>query len=125
MRPIALSATAIAAMVATSSCVAFAEPVVTSAYTSLDKGCKALRSSADDPNPAIDYFKLICPGRNGMRVILEGGDARSWVGLVPPGADYKNGARFYRPLMTANFGSFPNAPANYSNGVIMAQGWWR
>jgi hypothetical protein len=43
-----------------------------------------------------------------MRVLLEGGDARSWIGLVPPGVDYKDGARFYRPLMEANFGSFPN-----------------
>ena len=30
-----------------------------------------------------------------MRVILEGGDARSWIGLIPPGAKYDQGTRLY------------------------------
>jgi hypothetical protein len=75
-----------------------------SAYTSLDAGCKVLWRAADEhPLPPLpDSFKSICPGRDGMRVILEGGDARSWIGLLPRGAKYDQGKRLY-----ANWGGFP------------------
>ena len=53
-----------------------------------------------------DFFEAICPGRNGMQVILEGGDSRSNIGLLPRGAAYKEGARFR--VDHAVVGSFPN-----------------
>ena len=37
-----------------------------------------------------------------MRVILEGGDARSWISLVPRGAKSDQGTRLYN-----HWGSFP------------------
>jgi hypothetical protein len=37
-----------------------------------------------------------------MKVILEGGDSRSWIGLLPRGVKYDNGARFH-----VNWGGFP------------------
>jgi hypothetical protein len=70
---------------------------VRSEYTSLDAGCKVLWRAADQyPLPPLpDSFKSICPGRDGMRVVLEGGDARSWIGLIPPGAKYDRGTRLH------------------------------
>jgi hypothetical protein len=62
------------------------------------------RAADEHPLPPLppDSFKSICPGRDGMRVILEGGDSRSWIGLLPPGAKYDQGKRLY-----ANWGGFP------------------
>jgi hypothetical protein len=49
-------------------------PATTSAYTSLDKGCRALRTASTDPDVVLpDFFESICPGRNGLQVIYEGG----------------------------------------------------
>jgi hypothetical protein len=81
-----------------------AEQTARSKYTSLDTGCKVLWRAADEqPLPPLpDYFKSICPGRDGMRVILEGGDDRSWIGLLPPGAKYDQGTRLH-----ANWGGAP------------------
>jgi hypothetical protein len=81
-----------------------AEPTAHSEYTSLDAGCKMLWRAADEhPLPPLpDSFESICPGRDGMGVMLEGGDARTWIGLVPRGAKYDNGKRLY-----ANWGGFP------------------
>jgi hypothetical protein len=75
-----------------------------SEYTSLDTGCKVLWRAADQhPLPPLpDAFESICPGRDGMRVMLEGGDARSWIGLLPRGAKYDQGKRLY-----AGWGDFP------------------
>jgi hypothetical protein len=92
-------------MLAAAFCCAFgaarAEPTAHSQYTSLDAGCKMLwHAAANEPLP--DSFNSICPGRDGMRVILEGGDARSWIGLLPRGAKYDQGKRLY-----ANWGGFP------------------
>ena len=71
-----------------------------SEYTSLT-GCKVLwHAAANEPLP--DSFNSICPGRDGMRVILEHGDARSWIGLIPPGAKYDQGTRLYN-----GWGGFP------------------
>ena len=71
-----------------------------SEYTSL-AGCKVLwHAAANEPLP--DSFNSICPGRDGMRVILEHGDARSWIGLIPPGAKYDQGKRLYN-----GWGGFP------------------
>jgi hypothetical protein len=47
-----------------------------------------------------------------MRVILEGGDSRSWIGLLPRGVKYDNGARFH-----VNWGAFLRSSASGSNGV--------
>jgi hypothetical protein len=55
---------------------------------------------ANEPLP--DSFTSICPGRDGLRVILEGGDARTWITLVPPGAKNENGIRLYN-----SWGAFP------------------
>src|ERR1700756_4317396 len=71
-----------------------------SEYTSL-LGCKVLwHAKANEPLP--DSFNSVCPGRNGMRVILEHGDARSWIGLIPPGSTYDQGKRLY-----TSWGGFP------------------
>jgi hypothetical protein len=71
-----------------------------SEYTSL-AGCRVLwHAAANEPLP--DSFNSICPGRDGMRVILEHGDARSWIGLIPPGAKYDQGKRLY-----SRWGGFP------------------
>ena len=80
----------------------------TSAYTSLDdKDCKVLRTYQTNPEVVLpDFFEAICPGRNGMQVILEGGDSRSNIGLLPRGAAYKEGARFRVDHTVV--GSFPN-----------------
>jgi hypothetical protein len=68
--------------------------VARSEYTSLDAGCKVLRhATAHEPLP--DSFESICPGRDGMRVISEGGDARSWISLVPRGAKSDQGTRSF------------------------------
>jgi hypothetical protein len=83
---------------------ALAESTAHSEYTSLDAGCKMLWRAADQhpPPPLPDSFKSICPGRDGIRVILEGGDARSWIGLLPRGAKGDQGKRLH-----ANWGGFP------------------
>jgi hypothetical protein len=61
------------------------------------------RAADEHPLPPLpDRFKSICPGRDGMRVILEGGDDLSWIGLLPPGAKYDQGTRLY-----AHIGGFP------------------
>jgi hypothetical protein len=49
-----------------------------------------LYNSAHDPKAEIDNFESICPGRDGLRVMLNGFDARSFIGLLPAGAAYKN-----------------------------------
>jgi TPR repeat protein/uncharacterized protein YecT (DUF1311 family) len=79
------------------------DPASHSEYTSFDHGCRMLWRAADEyPLPPLpDSFKSICPGRDEMRVIVEGGDSRSWIGLLPRGAKYEDGARFY-----VNWGSF-------------------
>jgi hypothetical protein len=84
--------------------VVSAEPQTRSEYTSLDEGCKVLWRAEDQhpPPPPGDEFRSICPGRNGMRVMLEGSDARSWIGLVPPGARYEQGRRLH-----PSWGGFP------------------
>jgi hypothetical protein len=74
-----------------------------SEYTSLEnKDCKILWRNTD-LDVAIDSFGSVCPGRNGVRVILEGADARSWIGLLPLGAKYDDGVRFYSPTMFRSF----------------------
>lgn len=51
-----------------------------SQYTSLEeKQCKVLRDSSKDPKAEIDYFTMQCPGREGLTVMVEGGDARTWL----------------------------------------------
>jgi hypothetical protein len=61
------------------------------------------RAADKHPLPPLpDSFQSICPGRDGMRVILEGGDGRSWFGLLPPGVKYDQGTR-----LNANWGGFP------------------
>ena len=88
-------------------CVRFlrAQAVEGREYTSLDAGCKVLWRAADQhPLPPLpDSFESICPGRDGMRVVLEGGDARSWIGLIPPGAKYDQGTRLYTPGFLGGF----------------------
>jgi hypothetical protein len=76
---------------------ASADQTARSEYTSLDAGCKVLWRAADERSlpPLPDSFKSICPGRDGIRVILEGGDDRSWIGLLPPGAKYDQGTRLH------------------------------
>lgn len=76
-------------------------------YTSLTN-CQVLRSSQQEKEPEIDYFESLCPGREGFNVALEGGDARSWIGLVAASEDYEDRVSFYGPLMGTNFGQFPN-----------------
>ena len=95
---------ALSALLNSQAGLLLAEPTARSEYTSLDAGCKVLSRAADKrPLPPLpDSFKSICPGREGMRVILEGGDARSWIGLLPRGAKYDNGKRLY-----ANWADFP------------------
>ena len=79
-------------------------PAATSAYTSLENGCRVLRTFSTDPDAVLpDFFESICPGRDGLRVIYEGGDSRSWIGLLPPGVAYENGARLH-----FNWGGFPS-----------------
>ena len=98
-RAIRVVGISITLILATLSSAALTDPAPTSGYTSLDKGCKILWRAADD-----DGFKSICPGRDGIRVILEGGDLRSWIGLLPRGVNYEKGVRFQEPMMS--FGSF-------------------
>jgi hypothetical protein len=73
-----------------------------SKYTSLDTAeCKMLsHATANDPLP--DVFDSLCPGRDGIRVGLEGGDARSWIVLIPRGVKYENGKQ-----LNNNWGAFP------------------
>ena len=78
----------------------------TSHYTTLTN-CKVIGSSENEPEPEIDWFKSVCPGREGFDVIHAGGDARSWIGLVKKGASYDSGVEYYEQLMTWNFGQFP------------------
>ena len=108
------------------SAQAIAAPVATSAYTSLeDKDCNYITSSNDDPDAEIDYFKSICPGRDGYLVKLAGGDIRSWVGLLAPGQKYDEANDFYGPLMEGSLGQFPNVQGSklewrYSDGKLVA-----
>jgi hypothetical protein len=76
-----------------------------SEYTSL-KDCKILWREGMDERlvPPLTDFESICPGRDGMQVILEGGDARSWIGLLPRSLKYDDGVRF--PSQMLNFGAF-------------------
>ena len=63
--------------------------------------CKMLwHAAANEPLP--DSFDSICPGRDGMRVLLEGGDARSWIELLPRGVKRDQSKRLY-----SSWGSFP------------------
>lgn len=78
MKP--LFATLVLALIVLGACQAQAK--ATSEYTSLDD-CKTLASSENDPNAEIDYFSAVCKGRDGYRVMYAGGDARSWIDLVP------------------------------------------
>ena len=88
-----------------------------SEYTSL-AGCKVLwHAAANEPLP--NSFNPICPGRDGMRVILEGGDARSWIGLVPPGAKSDQGKRLYNVGVVS-----PRSLASVWSGVTLVQSWW-
>ena len=50
----------------------------TSAYTSLDdKHRKVLRTYQTNPEVVLpDFFEAICPGRNGLQLVLEGGDSQ-------------------------------------------------
>src|SRR5580704_11366602 len=81
---------------------AHAESPMSSKYTSLTD-CKMLYNAANDPSAEMkDVFESICPGRDGMRVMLEGGDARSWIGLLPAGTKYKQGKR-----LNSGWGGFP------------------
>jgi hypothetical protein len=74
---------------------ALAEPTARSEYTSLDnKDCK-MRWRATREDPESDSFESICPSRDGFCVILEGGDSRSWIGLLPHGAKYDDGVQFH------------------------------
>jgi hypothetical protein len=95
---------------------ALAGPTARSEFTPLDS-CKQLGRLADE---LPDSFKSICPGRDGMRVIFEGGDGRSWIGLLPPGAKYDQGTRLH-----ANWGGFPEVTGKrlewrYDGGKLTA-----
>jgi hypothetical protein len=92
-------ALALGALVTSHAWSVLADPTAHSEYTSLDVGCKALGRLVPE---LPDSFKSICSGRDGMRVILEGGDARSWIGLLPPGEKYDQGTRLH-----TNWGGFP------------------
>jgi hypothetical protein len=73
-----------------------------SKYTSLTD-CRMLYNAANDPTAEMkDVFKSVCPGRDGMRVTLEGGDARSWIGLLPAGTKYEQSKR-----LNSGWGGFP------------------
>lgn len=75
---------------------------MSSKYTSLTS-CRMLYNAANDPAAEMkDVFESICPGRDGMRVTLEGGDARSWIGLLPAGTKYEQS----KPL-NSGWGGFP------------------
>jgi hypothetical protein len=81
---------------------AYAESPMFSKYTSLTD-CRMLYNAANDPAPDMkDVFESICPGRDGLRVMLEGGDARSWIGLLPAGTKYEQGKR-----LNSGWGGFP------------------
>ena len=102
LRKLILRTTIALAMISPLCSTGWAQAVeARSAYTSLDTECKMLWHAADhDPLP--DSFESICPGRDGIRVLLERGDARSWIVLVPRGTKNENGIRLYN-----NWGAFP------------------
>jgi hypothetical protein len=116
----AVALTALGTFHLESTFAALAESIAHSEYTSLDAGCKVLSRAADEhPLPPLpDRFQSICPGRDGMGVILEGGDGRSWIGLLPRGVKYNHGTRLY-----ANWGDFPRSPVSAWNGVTMVRNW--
>ena len=59
-----------------------------SVYTSVEeKKCKMLQDSSKDPEAEIDYFTMSCPGRDGYEIIVDGGDARSWLVIKKKGKE--------------------------------------
>jgi hypothetical protein len=70
-----------------------AEPEARSEYTSLDASCKELPA----PSPT-ESAAAICRGRDGMRVIWETFDARSWIRLLPAGAKDDQEKQFQHTL---------------------------
>jgi hypothetical protein len=88
--------------VATLLAATAAHAQASSKYTPLTN-CRMLYNAANDPAaPMKDVFTSVCPGRDGMRVMLEGGDARSWIGLLPDGTRYEQS----KPL-NSGWGGFP------------------
>ncbi len=75
----ALLALAFAALLAGASA---AEPKPVSKYTTTDpKKVKILEDSAREKKAEVDFFKHLCPGLGGYKVIHEGFDLRSWINL--------------------------------------------
>lgn len=95
-------------------------------YSSVaDQDCVMMRSSETDPNAQIDYFEMQCPGVDGYQVMLEGGDARSWIGLIKPGQSYAQGVSFMAQFQSGAGGYFPNVMGErvewaYVNGKLAA-----
>ena len=95
----------------------------TSEYTNLSE-CKTIASSENDPNAEIDYFQSVCKGRDGYKVLLAGGDSRSWVQLLAKGDKISNEIGFAM-MFDEREGYFPNVAGNklewrYTNGKLNA-----
>ncbi len=96
----------IAALFALVATPAHAHARATSEYTSLDD-CKTIASSENDPNAEIDFFSSICKGRDGYRVSYDGGDSRSWIGLLAKGDRISESGNSWLSLDEKQ-GFFPN-----------------
>lgn len=78
---------------------------VTSFYSSTAEKFTALvKSSEFEKEPEIDYFSAICPGYGGYELILQGGDARSWINVRYKGQT----SDLYVKSMELARGGFPN-----------------
>ena len=89
----------------------------TSTYTPLtESDCHFLKLSSWDADAPIDYFTQECPAYGGYRIILTGGDLRSWLQLIrqtPTGPEINE---FYQDVWQ-NLGQFP-----YVSGSVLE---WR
>jgi hypothetical protein len=81
---LAITVASLATLALSTAAWAGPSPLSHSEYTPLGHSCKVLWHAAQN-EPLPDSFRSVCPGRDGMRVTLEGHDARSWIGLLHPG----------------------------------------
>jgi hypothetical protein len=90
---LAITVASLATLALSTATWAGPSPLSHSEYTPLGHSCKVLWHAAQN-EPLPDSFRSVCPGRDGMRVTLEGHDARSWIGLLPPRTKYDDGVQF-------------------------------
>ena len=89
----------------------------TSTYTPLtESGCHLVKLSNWDADAPIDYFTQECPAYGGYRIILTGGDLRSWIQVIRHTPNGPEVNEFYQTVWQ-QVGQFP-----YVSGTVLE---WR